>query len=153
MKVLIGCEFTRTVASAFEHAGHFAMSCDLKEQSAPGPHYRGDIMALLNHCIEKGIWWDLIILHPECTYMALCGNGTYAPNGVKSEQRQEAEEWTLHLWQTAKKCGERVCLENPKSTIFPILRKHGAVVQYIQPHQFGHPETKETGLALHNVNR
>lgn len=144
MKILVGCEYSRTVASAFERAGHFAMSCDLLPAEAPGPHYRGDIMKLLSVPHD----WDLIILHPECTAMAVSGNGTYA----NTPQRAAAVEWTLELWETAKQRAPRVCLENPQSVIFPKLRERGATVQFIQPHQFGHPETKKTGLALHGLD-
>lgn len=143
MKVLVGCEFTRTVASAFERAGHFAMSCDLDSAIAPGPHYRGDIMNLL----DSNHQWDLAILHPDCTYMAVCGNRYHA----KTQQREDAIEWTVELWTRAKERAKRVCMENPASVLFPHLRNHGADVQYIQPYKFGHPEQKKTGLALHNL--
>ena len=143
MKILVACEFSRTVANAFERAGHLAMSCDLDQATAPGPHYRGNIHQLLN----SGHRFDLAILHPECTYMALCGNRHHA----NTPERERAVQWTIELWNRAKEYADRVCLENPKSVIFPQLRKLGAIVQYIQPNQFGHPETKETGLALHNL--
>ena len=35
--------------------------------------------------------------------------------------------------------------------IFPVLRDYGAHVQFVQPNDFGHPETKKTGLALSNL--
>lgn len=143
MKVLVACEFSRTVASAFERAGHMAMSCDLLPAEAPGPHYRGDVMKLL----DGGYRWDLIIMHPDCTCMAVCGNRYHA----NTEGRQDAVDWTLRLWWAARKVATSVCLENPSSVIFPVLRRAGATVQYIQPHKFGHPETKRTGLALHRL--
>lgn len=143
MKVLVGCEFSRTVASAFERAGHYAMSCDLLPAEAPGPHYRGDIMTLL----DSGHQWDLAILHPDCTYMAVCGNRHHAG----TENREEAVRWTIELWNKAIEVSQRVCLENPQSVIFKHLRALGADVQYVQPDKFGHPETKKTGLALHNL--
>ncbi len=143
MKVLVGCEFSRTVASAFGCAGHAAMSCDLLPAESPGPHYRGDIMELLSVDTR----WDLIILHPDCKFMAVCGNRSYA----NTPARREAIKWTVTLWEKALARSDRVCLENPASVIFPVLRKTGAIIQYIQPHQFGHPETKKTGLALHNL--
>jgi len=143
MKVLVACEFSRTVASAFERAGHLAMSCDLLPAEAPGPHYRGDIMDLL----EVNHVWDLIILHPDCTKMAVCGNRHHAG----TPGRDEAVEWTVDLWCKAIGSAPKVCLENPQSVVFKYLRKWGAQVQYIQPHQFGHPETKKTGLALYNL--
>lgn len=119
------------------------MSCDLLPAEAPGPHYRGDIMQLL----DSGHRWDLAILHPECTYMGVCGNRHYAG----TQLRQDAIEWTVELWNKAKTVAERVCLENPASVIFPVLRDLGAHVQYVRPEDFGHPETKKTGLALHKL--
>lgn len=140
MKVLVGCEFTGTVRDAFTRSGHDAMSCDLLPTESPGPHYRGDIMQLL--AIDYR--WDLIILHPDCTRLAVCGNRHYAG----TQERQDAIEWTVALWERACEVSDRVCLENPASVIFPVLRELGADVQYIQPHSFGHPETKKTGFAL-----
>ena len=143
VKVLVACEFSGTVRNAFIRAGHHAMSCDLLPTESPGPHYRGDIMQLL----DSGHRWDLAVLHPECTKMAVCGNRHHAGTAG----RTEAVEWTVALWNRAIEVAYRVCLENPGSVIFPILRELGAVVQYIQPNQFGHPETKKTGLALHRL--
>ena len=62
-------------------------------------------------------------------------------------KRLDAIEWTLNLWEIAKKHSEKVALENPVSVIFSYLPN----VQYIQPWQFGHGETKKTGFALHNL--
>ena len=143
MKVLVGCEYTGTVRDAFTRAGHYAMSCDLDPTESPGPHYRGDIMQLL----DSGHEWDLAILHPDCTKMAVCGNRHHAG----TQGRDDAIAWTVALWKKATTKAYRVCLENPGSVIFPVLRDLGALVQYIQPDQFGHPETKKTGLALHRL--
>jgi hypothetical protein len=95
--------------------------------------------------------WDLIILHPECTAMALSGNKHYAAGMPKHHKRQEAVDWTLKLWEHAKKNARMVALENPASVIFPYLRKTGATTQFIHPHHFGHPEFKATGFALHGL--
>jgi hypothetical protein len=57
------------------------------------------------------------------------------------------------LWHLAKLCSDHVALENPSSVIFPRLRHYGADVQYVQPWMFGHPETKNTGFALHGLPR
>lgn len=66
---------------------------------------------------------------------------------VYNNQRKSAIEWTLNLWELAKKHSPRVALENPLSVIF----KHLPNVFYIQPHDHGHGETKKTGFALHNL--
>lgn len=144
MTVLIGCEYSATVGRAFQDAGHEVLTCDLlPTEDESVPHHQGDIMALL----DSGRRWDIAILHPACTRMAVCGNRHHAG----TQGREDDVRWTLTLWDKAKTVADRVCLENPASVIFPHLRRRGALVQYVQPWQFGHPETKKTGLALHNL--
>jgi hypothetical protein len=92
--------------------------------------------------------WDLIILHPDCTALSLSGNGTYGRGKPKHQKRLDAIAWTVALWNLAKEHSYRVALENPASVIFQYLN---STVQYIQPWQHGHGETKKTGLALHNL--
>ena len=145
MKVLVGCEESQIVTKAFRDRGHEAYSCDLVEtRGNPDWHIQGDIMNNL-------VGWDLIILHPDCTKMAVCNNRRCAKGKPQYHERLADIEWTMELWTEAKKNCNHVALENPASTIFPVIRKSGAVVQYIQPWQFGHGETKKTGLALHNL--
>jgi len=91
--------------------------------------------------------WDLIILHPDCTAMAVSGNRWYGQGMPLHYKRLAAIKWTLNLWEEAKKHGKKVALENPVSVIFKYLPN----VHYIQPWQFGHGETKKTGFALHNL--
>jgi hypothetical protein len=91
--------------------------------------------------------WDLIILHPDCTAMAVSGNRWYGKGMPRHEERIAAVEWTVRLWETALAHSDRVALENPVSVVF----NHLPNVQYVQPWQFGHGETKKTGLALHNL--
>lgn len=150
MKVLIGCEESQVVCKAFRDDGHGAYSCDiLPTRGNPEWHYQCDIMAHLITVPDR--FYDLIILHPDCTAMAVCGNSTYAEGAPLHHMRLEAIDWTIKLWNLAKQSGKRVALENPASVIFPHLRKIGAVIQYIHPWQFGHPEQKKTGLALYNL--
>jgi hypothetical protein len=63
----------------------------------------------------------------------------------KNSERIEAIEWTLTLYEHAKKHAPRVAFENPVG-VLPIKP-----TQYIQPYQFGHPESKKTGLWLYNL--
>lgn len=142
LNVLIGCEESGKVRDAFAARGHNAWSCDLEETRSPGNHYKLDIMEALY--LQK---WDLIILHPDCTAMAVSGNRWYGKGMPMHQKRIDSVEWTLKLWNEAKKVCDRVVLENPVSVIF----SHISNVQYIQPYQFGHGETKKTGLALHGV--
>jgi len=139
MNVLVACEFSGTVRDAFIRAGHDAISCDLLPTESPGPHHQGDIIQFL-----LGRRFDLAITHPDCTYMAVCGNRYHAG----TPEREAAIRWTVRLWELLLERCYRVCLENPKSVIAGHLPMKA---QYIQPWQFGHPETKETGLWLHNL--
>lgn len=145
--VLVGCEYSGTVRDAFNAIpGVVAWSCDIIGTERDGPHIVGDIIEFLEGTFVDAIY-DLIILHPPCTAMAVCGNRHYAG----TQEREQAIKWTMDLWELAKKKAKSVALENPASVIFPHLRKAGAEVQYIQPYQFGHMEQKKTGLALHNL--
>jgi len=143
MIVLVGCEESQTVTKAFRERGHEAYSCDiLPTRGNPDWHFQCDIMeALPMHR------WDLIILHPDYTAMSLSGNRWYGRGMARHQERIEAVAWTVKLWNEAKKHSNKVALENPLSVIF----KHLSKAHYIQPHDFGHGETKKTGFALYNL--
>jgi hypothetical protein len=145
MKVLVCGEYSQTVTKAFRDLGHEAYSNDLlKTEGNPAWHLQGDMREIIWR-----VYWDLILLHVPCTAMAVCGNRHYA----NTDERKDAIIWTLQVWQQAKLNARSVALENPASVIFPHLRKRGADIQYIQPWEFGHPEQKKTGFALHNLPR
>lgn len=147
--ILIGCEESQVITAAFRAraAGYEAFSCDLQStRGNPDWHYQADIMEVIP--LRQ---WDLIILHPDCTYMAVCNNRQAAKGKINHHLRLRDIEWTMALWNAAIDNSIRVALENPASVIFPHLRKAGATIQYIQPHDHGHGETKKTGLALHQL--
>lgn len=154
MDTLICCEYSDTVGSEFRELGHTAITNDLlPTEGFPRWHIQGDCKEAIT-----SRRWDLIIIHIPCTAMCVAGNGTYGLNNdgtpkPRHNERLEAIEWSLSVWDLALKHSDRVALENPASTIFPILRKRGADVQYIQPYQFGHMEQKLTGFALHGLPR
>jgi len=143
MKVLIGCEYSGTVRDAFIKLGHDAISCDLLPTDSPGPHYQGDINDVLHEL------WDLIIVHPPCTALAVSGNSTYGEGRGKYHKRLESVEWTRSPWDKCCTLSDFVCFENPVG----VLQRLGGFPkpQYIQPYQFGHLEQKKTGLFLHNL--
>jgi len=144
MLVLVGCEESQTVCAAFRAAGHDAYSCDLEPtRGNPQWHYQRDIMEVIP--LQE---WDLIILHPDCTAMAVSGNRWYGEGMPRNLERIKAIAWTHDLWELAKKHSKRVALENPVSVIFRYLPN----VHYVQPWQHGHGETKKTGFALHGLD-
>jgi hypothetical protein len=147
VNVLIGCECSGRLRRAFRGRGIEAWSNDIKPAEDDSQwHIQGDVMLAI------ASWqWDMIILHPDCTAMSLSGNKHYAADMPKHDYRLNAIEWTLNLWDYATDSAPMVAMENPASVIFPHLRKRGAIVQFIHPHHFGHPEFKATGFALHGL--
>lgn len=142
--ILIGCEESQVICGALRAAGFEAYSCDIKPtRGNPDWHIQGDIMDVLPRRR-----WSMVILHPDCTAMAVSGNRWYGKDMPKHNERIDQVEWTLNLWRIAKTVSDCVALENPVSVIFSELDN----VQYVQPWQFGHGETKKTGFALHNLS-
>lgn len=142
--ILVGCEESQTICAAFRRAGYEAYSCDLQPtRGNPNWHFQTDVFA----CVTSR-QWELIILHPDCTAMALSGNRWYGQGMPMHHKRGEAVAWTIRLWEEAKRYAKFAALENPASVIFKYLNTS---VQYIQPWQFGHGEVKKTGFALHNL--
>lgn len=139
MKVLIACEFSGIVRDAFIKRGHDASSLDLLPTELKGPHIQGDIFNWL-----PNTFWDLIIVHPPCTYLAVCGNRYYAG----TDKRIRAIDWTMDLWERILQSSTMACMENPVGVLSTAFRPPD---QYIQPWQFGHGETKKTGLWLYNL--
>ena len=68
MRVLIGCERSRAVATAFEALGHEVLSCDLEPARQGGAHFMGDVFEVIDYP------WDLAIFHPPCTHTAVSGS-------------------------------------------------------------------------------
>lgn len=145
MKVLIGCEESGTVREAFRRRGHDAWSNDLiPARDGSQYHLQMDVMEAIH-----GYPWDIIILHPPCTALAVSGNRWYGQGMPRHGERIAARAWTRVLWHDAKRVARiGVCLENPVGVLTWYL---GVKPQYIQPWQFGHGETKKTGLWLHNL--
>ncbi len=142
MRVLIGFEESQAVCKAFRKLGHEAYSCDLQECSGGHPewHIKNDIFTAIHY--EE---WDLIILHPPCTYTALCGNRWY----YDSPLRVEGARLCLNSWEAACKVCDKVALEQPKTIMGKFL---GPKTQVIHPWQFGHGETKETWLWIKGLS-
>lgn len=157
MRVLVACEYSGVVRDAFIAGGHDAMSCDLLPTDAPGPHYEGDVMDII------GIGWDLMIAHPPCTFLCSAAakhlymldergvstlrdeSGERIPNPQRIADRDASVEFVRALMDAPI---PRVAVENPQGMLSSLYRKPD---QYIQPWEFGHGETKKTGLWLKNL--
>ena len=136
MNILVACEYSGIVRSAFVALGHNAWSCDLLPTEISGQHYQGDVRDLLKE------QWDLMIAHPPCTHLAVSGARYFYR---KQAEQAEALEFVRLLMNAPI---EHIAIENPISVISSRIRKPD---QIIQPWQFGHGETKATCLWLKNL--
>lgn len=141
MNVLIGFEESQTVCEAFRRRGHTAFSNDLLPASGSMPEYHLQMDFFLALTMK---FWDLIIIHPPCTYTALCGNRWY----YDSPLRAEGVRLCKSAWEAARAYADRAALEQPTTIMQRFI---GPKSQVIHPWQFGHGETKETWLWLHGL--
>ena len=140
MRVLIGCEFSGVVRDAFIARGHEALSCDLLPSDAPGPHYQGDVFDVIDYP------WDLAIFHFPCTHTSVSGAKHFASKRMDGRYYAGASLF-LRGWKAAAHI-PKVCFEHPVSVISTLFRKPD---QTLQPHLFGHGETKAICLWLRGL--
>lgn len=168
MKILIACEESQTVCTAFREKGHEAYSCDIQECSGGHPewHIHEDVIPILNGYCEFNLQngesamvdgkWDMIIAHPPCTHLAVSGAAWFAKKRQDGRQREGIELFCKFLTADC----DRVAIENPVGIIsgtyimqyFPDLcekyKLPRAVSQKIQPWMFGDNFAKLTCLWL-----
>ena len=174
MNILIACEESQRVCTAFRNKGHNAFSCDIQECSGGHPewHIKGDVLAVLN---PKHIWsnegikgigfktcdgkwhfvedkWDLIIAHPPCTYLSNAGAARLYPEAGKLDMQRykkglKAKEFFMNFLNAD--CS-RIAIENPIPTGVYELPPY---TQVIQPYEHGHPYSKATCLWLKGLPR
>lgn len=148
MRVLVACEYSGVMRRAFRARGHEAWSCDfLPAEDGSEFHIQGSV---IEHDIVKA-GWDLLIAHPDCTYLTVSAN-----RWANEPWRMEARHWALAmvkaLWAMPIK---RKVLENPRG-VLPTMWKRPT--QAIQPWQFWHlneygkGEVKETCLWMDGVD-
>lgn len=175
MKVLVACEESQRVCSAFRARGHEAYSCDIIDPSGGHPewHIKGDVLPILNpskhmigcpnypeyedyiefttmdgtkHQIEGK--WDLIIAHPPCTYLTVTGNRWFniEKYGDKARERWKLREEAIAFFMSfANADCDHIAIENPIGVMSTNWRKPD---QIVQPYFFGDPFEKKTCLWL-----
>ncbi len=156
IRVLIGCESSNTVCSAFARLGFDAWSCDLlPNEQRSNKHLQCDIRDVL----DDG--WDFIMVaHPPCTY--LCNSGVqWLSRPTKHgtvEQRWEGLHEGCELFADCLTADiPRIAVENPvmhghaKSIIAKRIPDFDKATQTIQPWWFGDPAFKATGLYLRGL--
>jgi len=149
----VACEYSGRVREAFRKLGHDAWSCDLLPADDNSEfHYQGDVRDIL----ADG--WDLLIAHPDCTYLTCSAEWAYSdgpyhqkvkPETLVGSARREAREKALLFVDLLMNAPiKRKAIENPRGVISTRIRPAS---QYIQPHQYGHDASKITGLWLENL--
>src|SRR5210317_135605 len=141
MRVLVACEYSGRVRDAFTARGHFAMSCDILQTESDGPHYKGNVLDVLNDN------WDLMIAHPPCTYLASSGLHWSKKRPERALLTEEALEFVTTLWKAPI---PKVAIENPVGCINTRL-KFMPKPQYIHPYMFGDDASKKTGLWMRGL--
>src|SRR4029077_4016059 len=136
-QVLVACEFSGIVRDAFTRYGYLAVSCDLLRSESEGMHIQQDVRGLL-----KLPYWDIMIAHPPCRYLAVSGARWFA------QRKNEQKDALAFVQELMDAPFPRICIENPVSVISSKIRKPD---QIIQPWQFGEPEQKTTCLWLKNL--
>src|ERR1035437_323553 len=132
MRVLIACEYSGRVREAFRKKGHNAYSCDLLPSEDNSPyHYCLDVLDLLDQD------WDMIIVFPPCTHLAVSG-AKHFEEKRKDGRQQEGIDFFMQF--TNLSC-QKVAIENPIGIMSTLYHKPN---QIIQPWMFGHGETKAT---------
>lgn len=141
MKILVACEESQIVTTAFRKKGHEAYSCDIIDTSGNHPewHIKDDVINHLNNN------WDLIIAFPPCTDLSNAQSGPIMDEKIKQGKPQAALEFIKKIWESC----ERVVIENPKSSY--LNRNWLPYTQVIQPYYFGHDYIKTTCLWMKNV--
>lgn len=146
MRVLVGCETSHQISSRFRARGIKAWSCDLLPADNPlyAPwHWQINVRTPLR------LWrnfFDLFIVHPECTYMSSSGlhwntRGRLVDGRPRSELTDEAVAFAIEM---AEESGiENVLMENPIGCLSTRYRKPD---QIIQPYEFGDDASKATCL-------
>ena len=168
LKVLVACEESQRVCTAFRELGHEAYSCDIQEPSGGHPewHILGDVLRLrmlnpvplpfsdgdgicfatMDRSFHKVDYWDLIIAHPPCTYLSNAGARHLYKGHKLNEERYakglKAKEFFMEFLNAD--C-EHIAVENPIPSTVYCLPKY---TQIIQPYEYGHPYTKRTCLWL-----
>lgn len=172
MNILIACEESQRVCTAFREKGHNAFSCDITEPSGGHPewHIKGDVLKILNpyfaesdlsygihfttmdgkgHFIQGR--WDMIIAFPPCTYLTNTGNRWFdvIRYGYDAQKRwdERCKAISFFLKIAYADC-KKIVIENPIGCMSTYFRKPD---QIIQPFQFGHKARKSTCLWLKNT--
>lgn len=151
MNVLVACEESQRVCTAFRERGHNAFSCDIQEPSGGHPewHILGDALKAIEggkvttmdgmvHDVGR---WDLLIAHPPCTYLSNVHTRGFSLRVTPAEkvvQRWiERAKASVLFMQFMGADIPRICVENPVGFMNTAYRKPDMI---IHPYMFAYGE-------------
>lgn len=144
--LLVACEYSQRVMSAFLQKGFDAYSCDIidAEGDYPERHLKMDA--------RKAVYlanWDLIIAHPPCTFLSTVQCFKERTNPYKNKERYvqmlEARNFFMFFIENTN-CP--LCVENPMPVKLASLPKE---TQIVTPSMFGSIYDKRTFLWLRDL--
>lgn len=140
MRIIIGCEKSGVIREAFRKLGHDVWSCDTETAEDNSKyHLQCNIFEVY---LEN---WDMMICHPPCQYLTVTANRVFVNNPERWQKRLDAVNFAYKLFNAPI---PKIAMENPKG----VLSTHiGQPDQWIQPYEFGHKDSKKTGLWLKNL--
>ena len=166
MNVLVACEESQRVCTAFRKRGFNAYSNDIVKCSGGHPewHILDNALSVIGGGrmkLQNGEWieiphWDLIIAHPPCTYLS---NVNTRGHSLKSNSENRIEGLTLSriesmrfFMEMIRANADHIAVENPVGIMNTAYRSPD---QIIDPYQFAESEqdtenyvTKRTCLWL-----
>ncbi len=146
MNILVACEYSGIVSTAFLKRGHTVTSCDLlprefdlfEDNDFPNyTHFQGDVFKII------GGGYDMMIGHPPCTFLSYAATGVWNAPG-REEKREDALRFFKALLESPI---DKICLENPLGYA-STYKKYD---QIVHPWMFGEPYNKRTCLWLKNL--
>lgn len=139
-QILIACEKSQIVTSAFRNKGLKAFSCDIEDCYGNHPewHIKDDIRNILKQD------WKMIIAFPPCTHLTVSGARWFHKKQINGEQKTAIDFFMLF---TDLAC-PHIAIENPVGIMSSKWRKPD---QIIQPYEFGDDASKRTCLWLKNL--
>lgn len=162
--VLVACECSQNVCKAFRSHGCISFSCDIQPSYGGYPEWHiiddmfnvyKDYVSFVTEdgCSHYVTHWDLVIVHPPCTYLAKSGschlvkyvNGQRILDPLRYKKLLAARSFFMRIIDERPE-GTYLCIENPipiRDACLP------APTQRVEPYCFGDNRSKFTYLWLY----
>lgn len=157
IKVLIACEESQVVCSAFRCLGFCAYSCDIVPTRGEFNFYHiiQDAAQVVKGnntfvCQDGSTFtlngaWDLVIAHPPCTMLTHSSAPALSAGLHSLKDIEDAAKFFLLMLNCP---ANHIAVENPAPMHIANLPKYN---QIIQPYEFGHPFSKRVCLWLKDL--